>query len=78
MGERKIVDCRNVPNDVGCTLAISGTESEVMRTAVEHAISVHGEKDSPELRQGIRDSMEDEEVVLSRLRPAGVQPPAIH
>jgi predicted small metal-binding protein len=57
---RKIVDCREMPSESGCTLTISGEEDEVVRAASEHAISVHGHEDTPELRDGIRASMKDE------------------
>ena len=42
---RKVADCREIPNDIGCTLTISGDEEEVVRAAAEHGISVHGEVD---------------------------------
>ncbi|HEX5495775.1 MAG TPA: DUF1059 domain-containing protein [Mycobacteriales bacterium] len=51
---RKVADCRQMPNDVGCTLTISGEEDEVVRVAAEHAVSAHGETDSPGLRDMIR------------------------
>lgn len=57
---RKVADCRNTPSVMGCTLTISGEEQEVVRAATEHAISVHGHSDSPELRQMVRDSLQDE------------------
>jgi predicted small metal-binding protein len=38
---RKVADCRNTPSVFGCTLTISGEEEEVVRAAVEHAVSVH-------------------------------------
>ncbi|MFF3288009.1 DUF1059 domain-containing protein [Streptomyces sp. NPDC003023] len=57
---RKIADCRNTPSVSGCTLTISGEEEEVVRAAVEHAVSVHEHADSPELRRMVRDSLEDE------------------
>ena len=56
---RKVTDCRDTPNLVGCTLVISGEEEEVVRAAVEHAISVHGDEDTQELRDGIRASLKD-------------------
>ncbi|MBT2365019.1 DUF1059 domain-containing protein [Streptomyces sp. ISL-10] len=59
---RKVADCRNSPSVSGCTLTISGEEEEVVRAAVEHAMSVHGHTDNPELRQMVRDSLEDEKV----------------
>ena len=58
---RKMADCRDFPNDIGCTLTISGEEDEVVRAAAEHAVSVHGEADSPGLRDSIRESLRDEE-----------------
>lgn len=57
---RKVADCRQMPNAVGCTLTISGDEDEVIRAAAEHAVSVHGEKDSPELREMIRSQLSND------------------
>ncbi|NOK08919.1 DUF1059 domain-containing protein [Corallococcus exercitus] len=57
---RKTMDCREAPSESNCSLTITGEEDEVLRAAVEHAISVHGEKDSPELREMIRGSLKDE------------------
>lgn len=62
---RKMMDCRSVPSDKPCSLYISGEEDEVTRAATEHAISFHGEKDSPELREMIRKSLKDEPAVKS-------------
>ena len=39
---RKSIDCRDHPDDTGCTLYLSGEEDEVIRAAAEHAASVHG------------------------------------
>ena len=60
-GTRKVADCRRFPSVMNCSLRISGTEDEVIRAATEHAISVHGHKDSPELRDQIRKTLQDEE-----------------
>jgi len=57
---RKIVDCREVPNEKGCTLTISGEEEEVVRAAVLHAVDVHGHKDTPDFRSAIRRSLKEE------------------
>lgn len=57
---RKVVDCREMPSEVRCSLAISGEENEVVRAAAEHAVSVHHHSDSPELRQQIRSTMHEE------------------
>ncbi|OAH15192.1 DUF1059 domain-containing protein [Streptomyces jeddahensis] len=59
---RKVADCRKFPSEVDCTLTISGEEDEVLKTAVAHAVSVHGHTDSPELREQIRGMLEDEKV----------------
>jgi predicted small metal-binding protein len=58
---RKVADCRDTPSDIGCTLTIAGEEEEVVRAAVEHAVSAHSESDTLELRAAIRDSLKDEE-----------------
>jgi hypothetical protein len=57
---RKTADCREFPSEIGCTLTITGEEEEVVRAAVEHAVSCHGEVDSFELREQIRESLKDE------------------
>ncbi|MET9511643.1 DUF1059 domain-containing protein [Streptomyces flavidovirens] len=57
---RKVADCRKAPSVSNCTLRIAGEEEEVVRAATEHAISVHEHQDTPELRQMVRDSLEDE------------------
>ena len=60
MGRRMVADCRDFPSETGCTLTISGTESEVLQAAAEHAVSTHGHVDGPELRKQIRAMMKDE------------------
>ncbi|MBO0690289.1 MAG: DUF1059 domain-containing protein [Candidatus Dormibacteraeota bacterium] len=57
---RKVADCREWPSEVGCTLTIAGEEDEVVRAATEHAVSVHGEHDTPEMRAQIRSALKDE------------------
>ena len=57
---RKVADCREFPSESGCTLTISGEEDEVVRAASEHAVSVHGHEDTPELREQIRGMLKDE------------------
>ena len=58
---RKVADCREMPSESGCTLTIAGEEDEVIRAASEHAVSVHGHEDTPELREEVRASLKDEE-----------------
>ncbi len=57
---RKIIDCRNFPSEKNCTLAISGTEEEVLEAAVHHAATVHGHPNTSELREQIRSLLKDE------------------
>ncbi|MFH9265497.1 DUF1059 domain-containing protein [Streptomyces sp. NPDC017546] len=59
---RKIADCRKYPSETNCTLTIAGEEDEVVRAASEHAASVHGHEDGPELREQVRGMLEDEKV----------------
>lgn len=57
---RKTIDCRNFPSEKNCTIAISGTEEEVLDLAVLHAVTVHGHQQTPELREQIRVLLKDE------------------
>ncbi len=57
---RKLVDCRDFPSTVNCTLTISGEEEEVVRAATLHAVDLHGHRDTPEFREQIRKSLKDE------------------
>jgi predicted small metal-binding protein len=59
---RKVADCRLMPSESNCTLTISGEESEVVRAASEHAVSVHGHTAGPELTEGIRSMLTEETV----------------
>jgi predicted small metal-binding protein len=59
-GQRKSIDCRNHPSEKNCSLKISGTEEEVLDAAVQHAVSVHGHKNAPELREQIKSMLKDE------------------
>jgi predicted small metal-binding protein len=57
---RKYVDCREFPSDMNCSVAIAAdTEKELLDVAVQHAVSVHQHKDSPELRTQIRAMMKN-------------------
>jgi predicted small metal-binding protein len=53
--ERKYIDCREVPSDTKCTVTIAAdSEKELMEVAVQHAVAVHGHKDTPEFRQQLK------------------------
>jgi predicted small metal-binding protein len=57
---RKFIDCREVPSESNCTVAISAdNESELLEVAVQHAVAVHGHKDSSELRDMIRSAIKE-------------------
>jgi predicted small metal-binding protein len=62
---RKMIDCRKVPNEIGCTLTIAGEEEEVLDAAVAHAVSKHGHTDTPELREMLRGGLEPAEQALA-------------
>ena len=57
---RKYVDCRQIPSEMNCTIAISAdTEDEVLEAAVQHAVAVHGHEDNAELREMIRGGIQE-------------------
>ena len=57
---RKYIDCREIPSDTACTVAISAdSEGELMEAAVHHAVTTHHHSDSPQLRDQIRHAMKD-------------------
>ena len=58
---RVMADCRRWPSEMNCSLTIIGEEDEVVRAAAEHAASVHGHEDSPELREQLRGFLESAE-----------------
>jgi predicted small metal-binding protein len=57
---RKYLDCREMPSEKNCTVAIiADTESEVLEAAVQHAVAVHGHQDTPELREQLRKGIKE-------------------
>ncbi len=51
---RMFIDCRQYPSDNNCTVSIAAdTKKELVDAATQHAVAVHGHKDSPELREQI-------------------------
>jgi predicted small metal-binding protein len=58
---RKMADCRRWPSESNCSLVIIGEEDEVVRAAAEHAASVHGHEDTPEMRQQVKEFLEPAE-----------------
>ncbi|MDQ6930904.1 MAG: DUF1059 domain-containing protein [Candidatus Eremiobacteraeota bacterium] len=59
---RKMIDCREYPSESNCSLTIAGRSDEVLKAATEHAVSAHGHKDTPELREMLAKSIKDEPV----------------
>jgi hypothetical protein len=57
---RKTLDCRTAPNEIGCTLAISGEPDELVAAAAQHAVTVHRHADVPELREQLRGLLADQ------------------
>ncbi len=55
---RMMADCRRWPSESNCSLVIIGEEDEVVRAAAEHASSVHGHEDTPEMREQLRSFLE--------------------
>jgi len=58
--QRKSIDCRDYPSEKNCSLKISGTEQEVLDAAVQHAVSVHGQEETPDLREQIKSMLQVE------------------
>jgi hypothetical protein len=63
---RKVMDCRTMPSESNCSLVIIGETDEVVRAAAVHAADVHGHEDTPEFREELRGSLEDEAAVRER------------
>ena len=59
-GTRKVIDCRRFPSENNCSLTISGTESEVIKAASEHAVSSHGHTAGSKLESDLRSMLQDE------------------
>ena len=52
---RKYIDCRDMPSDMNCTVALSAdSDKELLEAAVQHTVAVHQHQDTPELREQIK------------------------
>ena len=71
---RVMADCRRFPSESNCSLTIIGEEDEVVRAAAEHAISVHGHEDNPDLRLEVRELLEPAEQYSNAPRPQETTP----
>ncbi len=66
---RVMTDCRRFPSESNCSLVIIGERAEVEKAATEHAISVHGHPDTPELREQVKQFVEPAENYTLQARP---------
>jgi predicted small metal-binding protein len=58
---RKFIDCREHPSVSNCTVSIfANNDEELLEAAVQHAVSAHGHKDSPELRELLRTAFKED------------------
>ena len=68
---RKYIDCREFPSEMHCSLAISAdTDQELIEAAVQHAVAVHGEHDTPEFRKEITGAIREGTPPLKSRAPA--------
>lgn len=58
---RKYIDCRDMPSEKGCDLKMSGSPEHLVPAAINHAVTAHGHKDTPELRDEIENALRNEE-----------------
>jgi predicted small metal-binding protein len=57
---RKYIDCREIPSDSKCTVAISAdSEKELIEAAVQHAVKVHAHEDTGEFRQMLKKAIKE-------------------
>lgn len=57
---RKYVDCREIPSENNCDLAMAGSEEHLIEAAAIHAVTAHKHEDTPELREEIRAALKNE------------------
>ena len=49
---RQYIDCREFPSAMNCSVALSAdSDKELLEATVQHAVTVHGHTDTPELRK---------------------------
>jgi predicted small metal-binding protein len=57
---RKYIDCREMPSESNCDLAMAGSDRHLVDAAVIHAVTAHGHEDTPELREQITQALKEE------------------
>jgi hypothetical protein len=60
LGARKYIDCQDLASGIGCSLVLWGREEDVLAAAIAHAVSSHGQPDSRELRDALRQALKSE------------------
>ena len=71
---RMMADCRRFPSEANCSLVIIGEQDEVARAAAEHAVSVHGHEDTPELHEQVKQFLEPAENYTFEAPPQEAMP----
>jgi predicted small metal-binding protein len=61
----KMIDCRKVPNEIGCAPALAGSDEEVLDAAVAHPVAKHSHQDTTELREMLRNGLQIAERALA-------------
>jgi predicted small metal-binding protein len=57
---RKYIDCREFPSESNCSITISADrEGELIEAAAQHAVTVHGHQDTPQLRQQLKGAIRE-------------------
>ncbi len=58
---RKYIDCREYPSQMNCTVTIfADSDVELLEAAVQHAVSIHGHEDTPDLREQLHKAFREE------------------
>ena len=61
-----MVDRRDMPSDINCTLAIAGDDvDDLLDAAVLHATRKHGHGNPADLREAIRDGLKPAEATMA-------------
>jgi len=63
---RMMVDCRDMPSDSNCTLAIAGDDvDDLLDAAVLHATTKHGHENTADLRDAIRGGLKPVDAAMA-------------
>lgn len=62
-GKRIVADCRKFPSEKNCQFTIAADKSEedeLLDVATYHAVTHHGHKDTPELREEVKKTISEQ------------------